>query len=120
MTLGCTVAILFLSISTYFCIHRRPNNHHGSIANTSNYCTTTPSLGCNSSNSKITVRENNVLPKNTENPDMIPIQQQNIAALPKGNQKRLVISRIEFASLNSFHLSIIQHNLKQSERGQKI
>ena len=92
MTLGCTVAILFLSISTYFCIHRRPNNqhHHGSIANTSNYCTTTPSLGCNSSNSNITVQENNALPKNPENPDIIPIQQQNIAALPKGNLKRLL------------------------------
>ena len=92
MTLGCTVAILFLSISTYFCIHRRPNNqhHHGSIANASNYCTTTPSLGYNSSNSNITVQENNALPKNPENPDIIPIQQQNIAALPKGNLKRLL------------------------------
>ena len=90
MTLGCTVAILFLSISTYFCIHRRPNNHHGSIADTSKYRTTTPSLGYNSSNSNITVRENNALPKNRENPDITPIQQQNIAALPKGNLKRLL------------------------------
>ena len=88
MTLGCTVVILFLSISTYFCIHRRPNNYHGSTANTksiSNYCTTTtPSVGYNSSNSNVVIRETNALPQKKENPDIVPTQQPNIAAVAKG------------------------------------
>ena len=95
MTLGCAAAVLFLSISAYFCIRRRPNNHHGSTTantnSTSNYRTTTaaPSVGYNSSNCNVVIRETNALPKKKENPDIVPTQQPKIAAVAKGNQKKL-------------------------------
>ena len=88
MTLGCAAAVLFLSISAYFCIRRRPNNFHGSTANaksTSNYCTpATPSVGYNSGNSNVVIQETNALPQKKVNPDIVPTQQPNIAAVAKG------------------------------------
>ena len=91
MTLGCAAAVLFLSISAYFCIRRRPNNHGTTTANTnstSNYRTAAPSVGYNSSNCNVVIRETNALPKKKENPDIVPTQQPKIAAVAKGNQKK--------------------------------
>ena len=81
MTLGCAVAVVFLSISAYFCIRRRPNNRNSgntppantnsSYRNTSAGTTATV-VGYNASNCNVVIRETNALPKKKENPDIVP------------------------------------------------
>ena len=88
MTLGCAVAVVFLSISAYFCIRRRPNNRNSgntSAANTnSSYRNTsgTPAtvVGYNATNCNVVIRETNALPKKKENPDIVPRMVPNTKA----------------------------------------
>ena len=91
MTVGCAAAVLFLSISAYFCIRRRPNNHGSTTNSTSNYRPTTgppTTVGYNSSNGNVVIRETNALPKKKENPDIVPNTNPNsIAAVAKGTEK---------------------------------
>ena len=74
MTVGCAMAIVFLSISAYFCIRRRtrPNNPQNSVPNQFQV-----QFSTQNQNPNIVIRENILPSKMAENsPDLVPTQNQ--------------------------------------------